>query len=73
MANLTESSLYFTLRPNQTCQISQKQPTVQNLKKKVHNICISLRPKTLFSNVSPLSCLMQLLLMYTQFGYLCNL
>jgi len=28
----TDPSLYFTLRPNQTCQISQKQPAVQNEK-----------------------------------------
>jgi hypothetical protein len=41
--NHTETSLYFMLRPNQTCQISQKQPTVQN--KKIctkHKICVSL-------------------------------
>ena len=35
--NYTDNSLYFKLRPNQTCQTSQKQPTVQN-KKYVHNI-----------------------------------
>jgi len=28
----TEHSLCFTLKPNQTCQISQKQPAVQNEK-----------------------------------------
>jgi len=30
MPNHTEPCLYFPLRPSQTCQISQKQLTVQN-------------------------------------------
>jgi len=34
MPNHTEPSLYFTLRPNQTCQIYRK----QNKEKHVHNI-----------------------------------
>jgi hypothetical protein len=83
MPNHTEHSLYCTLRLNQTCQISQKQPTVQNYKKYVHNkIRTSLRSKTLFLNISSMLCtyeyfykparLMQLLLTYTQFWYLGN-
>jgi len=37
MSNHNELGIYCTIRPNQTCQISQKLPTVQN-KKYVHNI-----------------------------------
>ena len=80
MPNHTEPSLYFTLTPNETCLISQKKPIIQTRKVcKQHKICISLRRKTFFSNISPMnfntlkkstSSLMQLLLTYTQFGYL---
>jgi hypothetical protein len=56
MSNHIEPSVCFTLRPNKKCHTSQKQPTVQNLKKNVHNkIFISLTHKTLFSNVPPMS------------------
>jgi len=61
MPNHNEPNLYFMLRPNQTCQISQKHPTVQNKRNiyisiNEHKICISLRPNPFFSNVSPISC-----------------
>ena len=51
--------LYFTLRPNQTCQISQKQPTPSPMSCK----------QGYFKKQS--SSLMQVLLMYAQFGYMC--
>ena len=49
MPNHTERSHYFTLRPNQSCQNSQKHPAVQSEKLCTeHKICISLRLKTFF-------------------------
>jgi len=43
-----------TLRPYQTCQISEKQPTVKNLKNmnRILNVYL-LKHKTSFSNDSP--------------------
>jgi len=59
MPSHNDPILYFTLRPNQWCQISQKQPTLSPMSCK----------QGYFKKQS--SSLMQVLLMYAQFGYMC--